>query len=208
MCGAKVGGLLLAGGKSRRMGGGVKCFLELGDKTLLARTITRARPQTDSLLLSINGDPSRFDSYGLAIAPDIVPDHAGPLAGILSGMEWFAENNPDIEFIASFATDAPFFPGDIVARLHKAMVAENAVLACAMSNGRTHPVFALWSQSLRKQLRHAVIEEEARKIDAWTANFPLATVEFEVAGVDPFFNINRPDDLEEAKALIAEGGVM
>jgi len=200
-------GVLLAGGQSRRMGGGDKCLRRLGGETLLARSVARARPQVDALVLNANGDPTRFAVYHLPVIADLVPDFAGPLAGILTGLEWAAVHRPEARWVVSFATDAPFFPLDLVARLRAACESERVGLACAMSGGRTHPVFGLWSLDLRAALHRAVVEEGMRKIDAWTARFPIAHVAFAADPVDPFFNANEPADLAEAERLLSAGAV-
>ena len=205
---AAVAGVLLAGGLSRRMGGGDKCLRPLGGKTILAHVTARARPQVTSLVLNANGDPARFADFGLPVAADVVEGYAGPLAGVLTGLEWAAVNAPESAWIASFACDAPFLPTDLVPRLLAAVAAEGAEMACAASHGRSHPVFGLWPLRLKDELRHAMLEEEIRKVDVWTARYRLATVDFpDVAAngraIDPFFNTNRPEDLEEAEALLA-----
>ena len=198
-------GVLLAGGLARRMGGGDKALRELGGKTILERVIARARTQTDALVLNANGDPARFAGYGLPVAADGIADFAGPLAGILAGLDWAAAEYPDCRWVASFATDTPFLPADLVARLCAA-VADGAKLACAASAGRSHPVFGLWPISLRGALRAAMVEEAMRKIDAFTARYGCAVIEFPIQPVDPFFNANKPDDLTEAEALLERLG--
>lgn len=199
-----VVGLLLAGGLSRRMGGGDKSLRTIGGQTLLDRVIDRLRPQVAALVLNANGDPARFAAFGLPVVADSVPDFAGPLAGILAGLDWAAANRPDCSHVVSVATDAPFLPADLVARLHHAVEAERADLACAASAGQPHPVIGLWPVRLRDDLRRAVVDEGIRKVDVWTGRYRLATVPFaeDVAGVDPFFNANRPEDLERAAALL------
>ena len=196
-----VAGVLLAGGLSRRMGGGDKCLQRLGGESLLARAIARARPQVETLVLSANGDPGRFASYGLAVALDVIEGHAGPLAGILTGMEWARTHAPGCRWLASFASDAPFFPTDLVARLAAAVEGDAAELACAASGGRAHPVFGLWPVDLADALREALMGEEMRKIDRWTARYTLAEVAFADTPRDPFFNVNAPADLAEAERL-------
>ncbi|MBL6599683.1 MAG: molybdenum cofactor guanylyltransferase MobA [Alphaproteobacteria bacterium] len=199
----KVAGVLLAGGQSRRMGGGDKCLRMLGTRTILDHILERVRPQVSSLVLNANGDPARFDGFKLPVAQDSVEGFAGPLAGVLAGLDWAAEHAPDCEWLASFATDAPFQPPDLVERLLEAMQSEGADLACAASEGRHHPVFGLWPLRLREDLRAAMIEEDIRKVDLWTARHRLAVAAFDVAEIDPFFNANRPDDLETAAQLLA-----
>ncbi len=195
-----VAGVLLAGGRARRMGGGDKCLRELAGQTLLARVIARAAPQVGPLVINANGDPARFAAYGLPVAPDSIEGFAGPLAGVLSGMDWAADNAPDCPWIATFATDAPFFPMDMVARLRAAT--EGADMACAASGGRAHPVFGLWPVRLRDALRRAMTEEDIRKVDVWTARYRLAQVDFAAHPIDPFFNANRPEDLAKAEDFL------
>jgi molybdenum cofactor guanylyltransferase len=199
----KIVGLLLAGGQSRRMGGGDKALRPLAGQTFLARIVERLRPQVASLVLNANGDPARFAGFGLPIVADGVPDFAGPLAGVLAGLDWAAAQRPDCTHIASVAIDAPFLPKDLVARLAAALMAADADLACAASGGRVHPVFGLWPVRLREDLRQALVGEHIRKVDLWTARHKLVTVPFADRPVDPFFNANRPEDLEAATALLA-----
>jgi molybdenum cofactor guanylyltransferase len=194
-------GLLLAGGLSRRMGGGDKCLRPLGAKPVLAHIVERAKPQVSALVLNANGDPARFAAFGLPVAADVIEGFAGPLAGVLTGMEWAAERRRDAVWLATFATDAPFFPRDLVARLHAAINEVGADMACARSAGQDHPVFGLWPVRLRRDLRHAM-EEGVRKVDLWTARYKLAVAEFETEPFDPFFNANRPEDLAEAERLL------
>ena len=201
-------GLLLAGGQSRRMGGGDKALRLLGGRPLLQRVIDRMRPQVAALILNANGDPARFAGFGLPVVPDSIPDFAGPLAGILAGLDWAAEHRPDCPVIASVATDAPFLPENLVSNLHEGMTAEGAELACAASAGQPHPVIGLWPVRLRDDLRHALVEEGVRKVDVWTGRYRLATVSFpelslgDGVAIDPFFNANRPEDFDRAAALL------
>ncbi len=201
-----VAGVILAGGQSRRMGGGDKCLRPLGGRPILAQIIERAAPQVGPLVLNANGDPARFADYKLPVAADVIEGFAGPLAGILTGMDWVADRAPEAEWMASFASDAPFFPRDMVAVMLLAAERAGANLVCAQSNGRNHPVFGLWSMALREDLRQAVVEEGLRKVDIWTARHKLVSVGFEpvktdAGALDPFFNTNRPDDLLEAEAF-------
>lgn len=199
-------GVLLAGGRSSRMGGGDKSLRMLGGRPILARVIARARPQVADLIINANGDPARFAPFQLPVVPDTIADFPGPLAGILTAMEWAARQKPGMEWIVSFPTDAPFFPEDLVARLLDAVGDGKAEMACAASDGRTHPVFALWPVRLREALRQAMVAEGMRKIDAWTARYRIATVAFAAEPFDPFFNINRPENLAEAQDLLTRVG--
>jgi molybdenum cofactor guanylyltransferase len=198
----KVVGLLLAGGQSRRMGGGDKALRMLGEVTLLDRVIERLRPQVDVLLLNANGESARFARFAVPVVPDSIPGFAGPLAGVLAGLDWAAAERPDCRYVVSVATDAPFLPADLVARLAEGLREAGADLACAASGGRTHPVFGLWPVRLREDLRRALVDQEIRKVDLFTARYRLAVVSFSDAPVDPFFNANRPEDFEAAAALL------
>ena len=172
----RIPGVLLAGGLARRMGGGDKPMRTIGGRTILERVIARLKPQCDGLILNANGDPARFAAFGLPVIADGVADFPGPLAGILAALDWTAANRPDVSLVLSAAGDCPFLPRDLVSRLHAALTSENAELAVAASDGQSHPVIGLWSVGLREQLRHALVVEDVRKIDRWTARYRLATV--------------------------------
>ncbi len=191
--------VILAGGLARRMGGGDKCRGLVGGRSLIARTIDVMRPQATALALNANGDPARFDDLGLRVLPDSMPDHPGPLAGILAGLEW-----AKTEWLVSVPGDCPFLPPDLVARLHRALRDEDADYACAGSGGWTHPVVGLWPVSCGVALR-AALQAGERKIDAFTARRRTATATWPVDGIDPFFNVNRPEDRAEADRLAATG---
>jgi molybdenum cofactor guanylyltransferase len=198
----KIVGLLLAGGQSRRMGGGDKALRLLGGVSLLERVIERLRPQVDALVLNANGDPGRFARFGLPVVADSIPDFAGPLAGVLAGLDSTGAHRPDCPFIAIVATDAPFLPADLVARLVAEVEVAGADLACAASGGRSHPVFGLSPVRLREDLRRAVVDEGVRKVNLWTTRHRLVTVPFPDRPIDQFFNANRPEDFTAAEALL------
>lgn len=198
-------GVLLAGGLSRRMGGGDKCLRSIGGRTILEHIVGRVRPQVTRLILNANGDPVRFGAFGLPVVGDTVEGFAGPLAGVLSGLEWTRRHAPDCAWLASFPTDSPFLPRDLVKRLADAVARTGVDLACASSGGRAHPVIGLWPVRLADDLRRAMVDEDIRKVDAWTARYRLEQVPFPVDPFDPFFNTNRPEDLEAAEALLRDG---
>jgi molybdopterin-guanine dinucleotide biosynthesis protein A len=183
------------------MGGGDKPMRRIGGRTILERVIARLKPQCDGLVLNANGDPARFAAFGLPVIADGVADFPGPLAGILAGLDWAAANRPDIAWMLSAAADCPFLPRDLVARLHQARAEEDSQLAVAASDGQSHPVIGLWSVALRDELRHALVVEDIRKIDRWTARYRLATVTWPTTPLDPFFNANTMDDIAEAERL-------
>ena len=139
----------------------------------------------------------------VTVAGDVVEGFAGPLAGVLTGMEWTRANRPDLPWIVTIATDTPFFPVDLVARLRAALRDQGADLACAASGGRAHPVFGLWPVRLADDLRRAILDDGIRKVDVWTARYRRALADFPSAPIDPFFNTNRPEDLAEAERLLA-----
>lgn len=202
----RVVGVILAGGLSRRMGGGDKALRLLGGRPILTHVIARARAQVGRLVLNANGDPERFAQFRLPVAADGVAGFAGPLAGVLAGLEWAREHAPDCPFVASFAGDAPFLPRDLVPRMLAAVEGGKADMASARSNGQDYPVIGLWPVRLADDLRRALVEEGLRKVDMWTARYRLATVEFPAQPVDPFFNANRPEDLAEAERLLPLAG--
>jgi molybdopterin-guanine dinucleotide biosynthesis protein A len=194
-------GLILAGGLARRMGGGDKARTSIDGTTILARVIERMTPQCTRLILNANGDPSRFTDTGLPVIADDVPGFAGPLAGILAGLDWAAIHAPDIATVISVPGDCPFLPRDLVQRLNEARQRQGAPLACARSGEWRHPVVALWPVALRADLRHALTQEDLRKIELWTARHGVALADWPVEPVDPFFNVNTPEDAASAARI-------
>lgn len=194
-------GVILAGGRAERMGGGDKCLHNVGGQTILARVIERVRPQVDDLVLNANGDPERFAAFGLPIVSDTVPDFAGPLAGVLAGLDWAAAHRPQARYIVTVPADGPFVPRDLVQRLAHALVADDAELVTAASGVQTYPVVGLWPMRLRQALRDALVREDLRKVDAWTGRFRRAVAAFAAKPIDPFFNANTPEQLAEAERL-------
>lgn len=196
----KVAGVLLAGGLSRRMGGGDKTLRRLGGRTVLEHVIARVRPQVAALALNANGEPARFAGYGLPVVADSIEGFAGPLAGVLAGLDWTAEAVAGCPWLLSTPTDAPFLPRDLAARLVEG-AREGAEVVVAASGGRAHPVAALWAAALREPLRRA-LAGGVRKVEDFTRDRRVATVAFSTTPVDPFFNLNRLEDLEEADRLL------
>lgn len=197
-------GVILAGGRSSRMGGEDKSLLSVDGRSLLDHVIARLRPQTDALVLNANGDPARFSAFGLPVVADAIPGQPGPLGGILTGLRWAAEHRPDASHVVTAATDTPFLPRDLVARLHEARVNAHADIALAASAGRIHPVFGLWPIALEADLARALDEGE-RRVLAFAQRCSMTEVDFPAGTVDPFFNVNTPEDLRFAEGL-AMGG--
>jgi molybdenum cofactor guanylyltransferase len=201
-------GLILAGGLARRMGGGDKLRIKIGGASILDRVLARMGPQCARLILNANGDPARFADTGLPVVADSIPDFAGPLAGILAGLDWAAANAPDVGDIASVPGDCPFLPTDLVARLEAARAQAGTPLACARSGEWRHPVVGLWPVVLRADLRRALTTEGLHKIEVWTARHGVAIADWPAAPVDPFFNVNTPEDMAAAERVaVQERGV-
>lgn len=196
-------GVLLAGGRATRMGGGDKCLLPLGNKTLLQRSIERAQPQVNPLLLSANGNSLRFARSRLQVVPDAYPNYPGPLAGIHAALKWMQLHQPDAEWLASFACDTPFFPTDMVKQLMDKAAQAGAQLAIATSNERVHPVFALWHTSLVPKMEELLGQGVHPRLQEWVRAQGAVEVEFTGEGYDPFFNVNTPQDLYSAEAQLA-----
>ncbi|MFL4971357.1 MAG: molybdenum cofactor guanylyltransferase MobA [Xanthobacteraceae bacterium] len=194
-------GLVLAGGLARRMGGGDKALIHIGEATILERVLARIAPNCAGIVLNANGDPTRFARFGLPVISDDVAGFAGPLAGILAGLDWAASHEPDIDWVVSVPGDCPFLPRDLVQRLHAARRDAGSPLACAQSGAWRHPVVGLWRVALRHDLRHALVDEDLRKIEVWTARHGVALAEWPAQPVDPFFNVNTPEDVAEATRL-------
>ena len=197
-------GVILAGGRSTRMGGGDKGLLRLGNATLLAHVIERLAPQVAGLALNANGDAARFAQYDLPVLPDSIDGFAGPLAGVLAGLDWAAQQGADT--IVTAAADTPFFPGDLVPRLLLASEGMTHPLALATTpdakRGRVrHPTFGVWPVAWRDDLRDA-LRAGLRKVVLWTEQHEGREALFPVTTFDPFFNVNTPEDLKHAESLL------
>ncbi len=199
-------GVILAGGGGRRFGGADKAFVTLAGSTLIERGIERLKPQVEALLINANGDAARFSGFGLPVVADSIAD-GGPLAGVLGAMEWARRNAPETGRILTIAVDTPFFPPDYREKMLRHRAEESAMLACAASSERLHPVFCLWPVSLAADLRAALEDEGLRKVRVFMKRYQCARVTFESdEGRDPFFNINTAEDkLEAEKRLVTSG---
>jgi len=195
-------GIILAGGLARRMGGGDKGLKTVGGKPILSRVIDTVKAQCAGLVLNANGDLARLAPFGLPIVADEVPDFAGPLAGLLAGLDWIAAHYPQARFALTAPTDTPFLPGDLVEQLAKAQTETGAAIVMATSGGSTHPVVALWALELRDDLREALMEEKIHKVGLFVSRHQVAYADWPVEPYDPFFNANEPQDLEEAEKIL------
>ncbi|WP_294606213.1 molybdenum cofactor guanylyltransferase MobA [Roseovarius sp.] len=207
-------GVILAGGQATRMGGGDKGLLPLGSATILDHVVARLDPQVAQLALNANGDPERFAGFDLPVLADSIEGFAGPLVGVLAGLDWAAGQGA--ETIVTVAADTPFFPSDLVARLLLAAegMTQPLVLAATPRGAQEtksmtgsglirHPTFGLWPVALRHDLR-AALTEGLRKVVIWTDKHNGREALFEDAG-DPFFNVNTPEDLEQARDRLRAG---
>jgi molybdopterin-guanine dinucleotide biosynthesis protein A len=186
------------------MGGGDKARIKIGGASILQRVLACLSPQCSRIIINANGDPARFADAGLPLVADSIPGFAGPLAGILAGLDWAAADAPNIEWLISVPGDCPFLPKDLAARLHEVRATSNVPLACARSGEWRHPVVGLWPVRLREDLRHALVSEGLHKIELWTARHGIAIAEWSATPIDPFFNVNTPKDAAQAEAIAAK----
>ena len=198
--------VLLAGGQARRMGGGDKCLLELAGSPMLAWVIERLETQITTMVINANGQPDRFSLFGKPVIADTISGNLGPLAGVLTGMRWANTNTPDATHIVTLPTDAPFLPLNLIEKLNNSQIETKAKITLAASNGRTHPVFGLWQIDLADDLQNA-LQNGTRKVMHWVENHPTETVNFPDITIgqhqlDPFFNTNTPENMQEARLIL------
>jgi molybdopterin-guanine dinucleotide biosynthesis protein A len=206
-------GVILAGGLSRRMGGVEKSFIELNNKPLIAHSIDRLSKQLNHIAINANGEPTRFETFNLPVIKDPIEGYLGPLAGILAGMKWAKETHKNAQYVASIASDTPFFPIDFITQscnaLNQIQDKGKAKIILATSNDRHHPVFGLWPIELFDELNVFLTTSETQKVLAFVDQYQLIKVPFEnqnfgdknTEKYDPFFNINTPDDLSIAQEI-------
>jgi molybdopterin-guanine dinucleotide biosynthesis protein A len=204
---SEVTGVLLAGGRSSRMGGREKALLDIGGTPMLLHVLARLRPQVDRIVINANGDPARFSGHCLPVVADSIEGYAGPLAGLHAGLEWARRETPEAKYVASVPVDSPFLPLDLVARLKAALLAKDAPCAIAASKGERHPVAGLWRVELADALAEQ-LKQNVRALHRFADSQGCAVADFgpvEIGGaaIDPFFNVNAPADLERARALFA-----
>ena len=199
----EIVGLILAGGRSRRMGGIDKTLLQLGGRPLVSQVLDHLQPQVNQIIINTNAEPALFADFGVKIINDTIAGYQGPLAGILAGLEW-AVDKPDISHLLSVAGDTPFFPNDLAGRLLAHSGAGRG--AVATSHGRVHPTFALWPVTLRNALATFMKSGDTLRVTTFIEQICLEVVDFQFEQhganiIDPFFNINTHEDLVEAERL-------
>lgn len=200
---SSMAGVILAGGQSRRMGGGDKTLMPLAGRPMLAHVIDRLGAQAQPLALNANGDPDRFAEFGLPVIADTVGGYAGPLAGVLAGLEWAKRTDPAITHVVTAAGDTPLFPRDLVAGLLAANGGSLTRIVLATSGGYRHPVFGLWPVALAGDLAEWMATTETYKVLAWVHGHDHAFADFPIeGGVDPFFNANTPEEMAELEQLV------
>ena len=199
-------GIVLAGGRATRMGGGDKGSRAVAGRPVIDRGVATLREQCDQVVINANGDPQRFARFGHPVIADDAAGQPGPLAGILAGLDHAAAVHPGSPFVVTVPTDTPFLPVDLVARLQDARIADRADIVCARSAGSAHPVVALWSVAVRADLRHALVELGIRRVRDVIERHAVAYVTWPVDPIDPFFNINTPEDLATAERIAASAG--
>ena len=199
-----TGAVILAGGRATRMAGADKASQMLGGKPLIAHVLAALEPQCGALVINANGDAARFTALGVPVVADDVPGFAGPLAGILAGLDYLAARYPDLTYAVSAATDTPFLPADLVAKLDAARLAAKAEIAVGRSDNIVHPTFALWPIDLRADLREALVDEDLHRVTTFFSRYCCAYADWSAEPFDPFFNVNTPDDLRIAERILAD----
>jgi molybdenum cofactor guanylyltransferase len=202
----RVTGVVLAGGRSRRMGGGDKGLLELAGKPMLRHVIDRLAPQVKTTIINANGDPQRFAAFALPVVADTVEGFVGPLAGVLAGMRWSTRNMPAARWIVTAPGDAPLLPRDLVERMIEAAAEREDTIAVAQSGGEMHPVIGLWPIALMQDLEEQ-LKAGVRKVQQWADRHGAVAVPFPCArfcglSIDPYYNANTPQELGELRAML------
>ncbi|MCY3701188.1 MAG: molybdenum cofactor guanylyltransferase MobA [Rhodospirillales bacterium] len=202
-------GALLAGGQGRRLGRGDKGLVRVGDRPMIARAHDCLVTQVDRIVINANGNPERFQFLNSPVVPDGFADEggAGPLAGIHAVLAWSTREAGPAALVTTVPVDAPFLPANLVTRLAEARYSTGASISIAGSGGRQHPVVACWPVSVLADLEQA-LAEGIRKIDAFTSNYRVAVVEWDITTVDPFFNVNTVEDLREADLFVTGSQTM
>ena len=193
--------VILAGGRSSRMGGGDKCLLPMNGKSLIAHVLAAVTPQTGDILINTNNDPAAYLKFGMPVLPDVIPGFQGPLAGLLTGMLWSRRRHPRQAYILSVAGDVPLLPPDLVAQLARNLTDQKADIAIARCAQGLHPTIGLWPVDLADRLEHDLMETALRAMREWSGQFRVAEVTFASASL---ININTPAELAACRGPLAQ----
>jgi molybdopterin-guanine dinucleotide biosynthesis protein A len=195
-------GVVVAGGRGTRMGGSDKALLPIAGRPMLAYVLDRLAPQVDHVVINAGGDPDRFADFGLPVVADDLESGRGPLAGVVAAMRWAAERDGSAPHVLTVPCDTPFLPRDLVSALRSALRRSAAEIACAASAGRTHPLCALWPVALASRLAAALDQNPSLGVARWMYQNRVVEVTFPVETIDPFLNVNSPEDLRRAEELV------
>jgi len=197
----KIGGIILSGGKSRRMKSD-KSFKKINKMPLIEIVLEKSMKQLDYVFINSNNlDKYNFKGIKIDVVEDCMKGYLGPLAGILTGMKWLKKKNKDFTHLMSFPIDSPFFPNNLVSEFE--IYKDKYEIISANSGDRNHPVFSLWHLKLENELEFS-LKNGTRKIDEFTRKKKTKVVKFENFGYDPFFNINTEEDLNIAESRVLE----
>ena len=198
----KIIPLILIGGKSQRMGGGIKSFIKLNNKDIFSRILERITPQIEKIIINCNIKEKKLTNYGLPIIQDIKKGYLGPLAGIHTAMNWININEPKIEWLVTLPGDTPFIPFDLISRFKEKLSSKSKIII-AQSANKNHPIIGLWHISLYKSLDEE-LTKGVRKIMSWAELHPIEYINFPISKFDPFFNINTKEDIKTALRIEKE----
>jgi len=188
--------LIMIGGQSKRMGGGIKSFIEFNHKSLLDRIIERASPQVNKMIINCNNKNKKLLKYDMPVIADLKQNYLGPLAGIHSAMNWIINNEPQIKWLVSLPGDTPFIPKNLISSFKKKITSKSKIIL-AQSNNKIHPVIGAWHTSLFENLDNN-LDQGVRKIMSWAKMHPIDYIDYSIENYDPFFNINSKDDINIA----------
>ncbi len=196
----KILGAIIAGGRSTRMDGREKAFLELDGVTLIERVASRIGFQVDAVVINANGDPRRFAKLGHVIIIDLLDDVATPLAGLHAALSFGADDGYDA--VLTVPSDSPLVPLDLVERLKEAGQVTGA--AHARSGGQDHYLTGLWTTAMAKPLERLILDQNLRRVQDFVVKAKAEKVVWAALPHDPFFNINTPEDLAAAEMIARE----
>ena len=195
----KIFAVIMIGGKSTRLGGGIKSFIEFNNKNIFDRILAKTKPQIKNIIINCNTEEPKLKKYNLPIIKDIKKGYLGPLAGIHSTMTWLKNNKKNIEWVITLPGDTPFIPFNLINRF-KNKISPKVKIILAKSDNNIHPIIGAWHLSLLTSLDKN-LEKGNRKIMSWAKIHPIDYVDFQSKDYDPFFNINTKQDIKIAEKI-------